>query len=204
MILIIWLALCLWCAIAGFRMAEKRNRDAVAWAVICFLFGLFGIIILAVVGPKSDPRATYAIAPFPQQIPVPVTNNPPAVDREKWEKLIEYDVDLAAAVKRIAAHGDMYSQKLAIDYMTIGDKAYLESIVSKIEEISHADKENKKNKKGIADTGIFWGVSWSQLDDGTTLGHFEESEQEFATKREFENAVRTRWRESREKPLDNI
>ena len=33
-------------AITGYRLAKRRNREARIWAVLCFLFPVFVIIIL--------------------------------------------------------------------------------------------------------------------------------------------------------------
>ena len=33
-------------AITGYRLAKRRNREALIWAVLCFLFPFFVIIIL--------------------------------------------------------------------------------------------------------------------------------------------------------------
>ena len=33
-------------AIIGYRLAKRRNREALIWAVLCFLFPVFVIIIL--------------------------------------------------------------------------------------------------------------------------------------------------------------
>ena len=34
------------CATLGYRLAKRRNREAWIWAVLCFLFPVFVIIIL--------------------------------------------------------------------------------------------------------------------------------------------------------------
>ena len=45
-ILMIWIL----CAVACYKMAEKRNRDTTAWAIAGALFGVFAIIMLAILG----------------------------------------------------------------------------------------------------------------------------------------------------------
>ena len=37
----------------GSEMAKSRNRGQVTWAIVCALFGIFGVIVLALVG-KAD------------------------------------------------------------------------------------------------------------------------------------------------------
>jgi hypothetical protein len=38
----------------GSEMAKRRNRDPLAWGIICVIFGLFGIIVLALVGTHEE------------------------------------------------------------------------------------------------------------------------------------------------------
>jgi uncharacterized membrane protein YeaQ/YmgE (transglycosylase-associated protein family) len=38
----------------GYAMAESRNRDKTLWAVLCFLFGIVGIIVLALLGKAKE------------------------------------------------------------------------------------------------------------------------------------------------------
>lgn len=44
------LAICIVWGIVGALMAEKRNRNKALWFFICFLFGIIGIAILAILG----------------------------------------------------------------------------------------------------------------------------------------------------------
>ena len=37
----------------GAEMAKTRHRDATVWAIVCALTGVFGVIILALIG-KAD------------------------------------------------------------------------------------------------------------------------------------------------------
>lgn len=46
LILIVWTI----CAAIGASMATKRNRNEVLWGGICFLTGVFGIAVLALMG----------------------------------------------------------------------------------------------------------------------------------------------------------
>ena len=34
----------------GAEMAKTRNRNTTVWAIACALFGIFGVIVLALVG----------------------------------------------------------------------------------------------------------------------------------------------------------
>lgn len=37
----------------GSEMAKSRNRSQVTWGILCALFGIFGVIVLALIG-KAD------------------------------------------------------------------------------------------------------------------------------------------------------
>jgi hypothetical protein len=45
-VVIIWII----CAIIGAAMADSRGRSTLAWAIICGLTGIFGILALALAG----------------------------------------------------------------------------------------------------------------------------------------------------------
>jgi hypothetical protein len=38
----------------GASMATKRHRNELAWGLICLLFGIFGIFILALLGDQES------------------------------------------------------------------------------------------------------------------------------------------------------
>jgi hypothetical protein len=38
----------------GYGMAEKRNRNSTLWAVLSFFFGIFAIIVLAIMGQAKE------------------------------------------------------------------------------------------------------------------------------------------------------
>lgn len=38
----------------GSEMAKTRNRDPIAWGIVCALFGIFGVCVLALIGKKES------------------------------------------------------------------------------------------------------------------------------------------------------
>ncbi len=38
----------------GSEMAKTRNRSSIVWAIVCALFGVFGVVILALVGKAES------------------------------------------------------------------------------------------------------------------------------------------------------
>ena len=38
----------------GTEMAKTRNRNTTVWAIVCALTGIFGVIILALIGKADD------------------------------------------------------------------------------------------------------------------------------------------------------
>lgn len=51
MITLIVIALFAW---LGAEMAKTRNRSTTTWAIVCGLFGIFGVIILALIGKAES------------------------------------------------------------------------------------------------------------------------------------------------------
>lgn len=49
----------LW-AFVGKEMAKSRGRGEGSWWVLCFIFGLFGIAALAMIGPTDEVRRQRA------------------------------------------------------------------------------------------------------------------------------------------------
>jgi Superinfection immunity protein len=69
-------------------------------------------------------------------------------DRPKWNALLQYDADIAAAEKEIRPLGQEWVDELGSAYMALNDKAYLRDIVEKIkvraEGLAQAREDNKK------------------------------------------------------------
>jgi hypothetical protein len=42
-------------AIVGAKMAENRGRSTGEWAALCFFFGIFAVLALAIAG-KAEPK----------------------------------------------------------------------------------------------------------------------------------------------------
>ena len=38
----------------GYTMAKTRNREPMFWAVFCFLFGIFAVIVLLLIGDAEE------------------------------------------------------------------------------------------------------------------------------------------------------
>jgi hypothetical protein len=53
-------------------------------------------------------------------------------DKAKWEHLVQYDPDVAAAVKRVSPLGNFWIDEFAKAYLVLNDKQYLEAITSQI------------------------------------------------------------------------
>lgn len=109
-ILVLYVVFAIAFAVIGARMARSRNRDPAIWALICCLFPLLGVIVLAVAGSAS------------QSASVAVANDQ---NWQKWSVLRDLDPDIRAAAERMRAKGPPYERLLAEKYMTLGDKNYL-------------------------------------------------------------------------------
>jgi hypothetical protein len=38
----------------GVEMAKTRNRDTKTWGILCFMFGLFAVLVLALIGTAKE------------------------------------------------------------------------------------------------------------------------------------------------------
>lgn len=121
--IIIFLAVALICAVAGAVMAGHRGRSPIGWFIICFFIGLFGILLLAILGPAN--RASDAQVAIAHQA---------TLDRRRWETLLEVDPDVAAAAAEARRYGHGFEEALAERYLALGDKSYLAAILEKIKE----------------------------------------------------------------------
>lgn len=62
-------------------------------------------------------------------------------DRAKWNALLQYDSDVAAAAKSLSGLDPKWTEELAASYLALGDKQYLPTIVSQILERSQSEQK---------------------------------------------------------------
>ncbi|WP_416796230.1 hypothetical protein [Ciceribacter azotifigens] len=124
MVFVIYLIIALVFGLIGSSMATSRNRSSGLWFVLCAVFGLFGIIALLLIGKNPGGGTSEASG-----VLLPPTAN---FDRTKWQVLSEVDPDIQAAIAKVAPFGDRWVSQLAEKYLAVGDKQYLDSIVSNV------------------------------------------------------------------------
>ena len=56
-LLIIWAVF----AVAGYFVAQSKNRNSVGWAVLCFLFGIFALVPLLCVKALPASKEDYVV-----------------------------------------------------------------------------------------------------------------------------------------------
>lgn len=149
-LLIIYAILAVIFAVIGAEMAKSRNRDAAAWALICALVPLIGIIALAVAGKaQAAPDYSPPLRQLPSQ-PKPANAirvaNAKAYDEKRWRALLDVDDDLSEAAKQIEAHGRAYVDEFAEKYLALGENIYLEALKSKILCRAEQDKIDREAK----------------------------------------------------------
>jgi hypothetical protein len=66
-------------------------------------------------------------------------------DRQKWDALVMYDKDIAAAVEQVRFLGPRWTDELAAGYLAINDKQYLQQIVDGV--ISRAQAEHVRQSQ---------------------------------------------------------
>ncbi|MDX0604996.1 hypothetical protein GOD78_28090 [Sinorhizobium medicae] len=148
--IIVYLILAVVCAVIGSEMAKSRNRDAAAWALVCALLPLLGIIALAVAG-SANAQAPYAPTTRNEQplqfSPVELEVESKKYDEGKWLALLDVDDDIADAVKAIEGYGGSYIDEFAEKYLALADKNYLQPLKAKIIAKAMKDHESKMARK---------------------------------------------------------
>jgi hypothetical protein len=138
MILVVfYLAIGVVFALIGSNMAKARNRDAVMWAIVCFLTGFIGVILLAFVGD----------APMNPGAPTGGDATAHHSRSQKWSTLKAVDPDIASAAVEANRMGPDYEELLAKQYLSLGDKSYLNAIMHKI-------SEDFKSKEALIASGL--------------------------------------------------
>lgn len=111
---ILLLAVCVLCAVVGYRLATARRRNAVLWAFACFVFPpALGILFIT-------PRAIADSEAFK------------ALDA-RWDSLTRYDPDVRAVVERIGPLGPEAVDRFKRLYAEQQDKGAIPLIVADIE-----------------------------------------------------------------------
>jgi hypothetical protein len=164
--LIVYLILAVVFAFIGSEMAKSRNRDAAAWALICALIPLLGVVALAVAG-NAQAHTTYTpAARIEDSLTRPkasVKADTKPYDIKKWEALLEVDDDVAKAAQEITPYGPSYVDDFAEKYLALGDKAYLEVLRAKMiakavkdREISEEQERQNQIDKAKGDNKIYF------------------------------------------------
>lgn len=72
----------------------------------------------------------------------------PSFDRQKWNALVMYDRDIAAATEQLRFLGPKWLDEFASGYLAINDKQYLQQIVDGI--VSRAQEEHVRKSQPLA------------------------------------------------------
>jgi hypothetical protein len=111
-------------------MARARNRDSAIWAIICFLFPLLGIVVLALSGQSEGSVRDLSGS---------VLNNEA---KNKWKTLQEVDPDIRDAADRVRQLGVKYEMLLAQKYMSLNEKTYLAAAEAAVLKQADIDSQN--------------------------------------------------------------
>lgn len=88
----------------------------------------------------------------------PVSSEPKTkYDVKKWQALKEVDSDIAAATERVSKFAARYEDELAEKYLILNDKAYLEALITKVEEKAQEEAEAVQRKRSESETIITGG-----------------------------------------------
>lgn len=155
-------------AVIGSRMARARNRDAMVWALICYLFTLLGIFILSNSEKSNGNSNTVSGASLTNDAKI------------KWKMLKELDPEIRQAAERVRQYGQVYENLLAQKYMALNDKAYLvaaeDSVNNQVEIDENSAELNQRvaavnNSKNVLD-GAFGRVALLTFGGLVAIGFF--------------------------------
>ena len=111
-----------------------------------FVFSIGATAALAIIAGLQQPITPVDQRPDTGE-PAPA-NQPSAssaarvFDRAKWNALLKYDTDVAAAAEKISPFGSKWMDELASSFLTLNDKSYLNQIVEQVS--AHAKAEMDK------------------------------------------------------------
>lgn len=163
MIIVIYFIVGIIFGVMGAGMARRRNRDAAIWGIVCFLFPLIGIFVLAIAGQAAV--STQAIRASD------------GVNMRQWQALVELDPEIADAAMKARAAGPHVERMLAEKYLALNDKQYLGAALTKALEqgatAAPVGKVGKTNYKMNSD-GTF--VATSGRNVGRTFSSLAELE----------------------------
>jgi hypothetical protein len=77
-------------AFFGAKLAQNKGRDPALWGLMCFLFPLLGLVVLALVGDLSPSRADVTSIPF-NSPPIPYTTRSVEQDSNPPKATVKYD-----------------------------------------------------------------------------------------------------------------
>jgi uncharacterized protein YecT (DUF1311 family) len=125
--------------------------------LLCFLLiGILIFIYMLIVKPAGTLSVTYELRnesssagahAFQNNIEFPSGDNQASgFDQTKWNALLRYDKDIAAAADQLRPYGLKWTNELAAAYMAINEKSYLAEIVVNITERVHLEKQGEEDR----------------------------------------------------------
>jgi hypothetical protein len=80
----------------------------------------------------NESRPPTLVVPTAVQMREPVAAGGASYDTAKWKALVEYDSEIADAVKQVEGYGQRYVDQLAAAYLALNEKQYLATILQKV------------------------------------------------------------------------
>lgn len=138
MIFLIWIIVGSICGFLGGSIASSKGRSFAGWFAICFLTGLIGLLIVALISTENKPAA----APLLTE-----NTNSGNTDIKRWTTLVELDPEIAEAAATARQHGGKTEAFLAEKYLTLNDKQYLNAALQKAIEANTAWNEKNQSEE---------------------------------------------------------
>ncbi len=125
--------------------------------LLCFLLiGILIFIYMLIVKPAGTLSVTYELraessgtrAHAPQNAAAPSSDGHQAsgFDQTKWNALLRYDKDIAAAAERLRPYGSSCVNELGAAYMVLNEKSYLAEIVQNIIDRARMEQSEQEEK----------------------------------------------------------
>ncbi len=138
-------------AVGGFFGYTDSTYALAGWVAglgaLAFLIGI-GLLIGGLVSSSQAAQT----GPLSQSGDGDLSAQPASFDRAKWNALLQFDKDIAAAAEQVRSFGEIWVEELGAAFFALNDKTYLPEIVNKIEQRARSEAEETKKLRAAAES----------------------------------------------------
>jgi TM2 domain-containing membrane protein YozV len=111
-------------------------------------------------------------------------------DVTKWNALIKFDNDVAAAADLVRPYGPKWVNEFAHSYLALNDKNYLKPVLEKTIAAAMREQDDLARLPKIIEEGTFKGRKWRRYDNGVVDGELLGGRfRQFQTLEEFKQYI---------------